>query len=108
MCTSETVDAFRPINDQFGNPFRALHEKDKNTRLIPITEVWTSYFGYDDLLYAYSPVSDLKNTRHRYSWICSLRRKSEDTRHLCGVTLHNGGARGHLGSFNPVHKFLQS
>ena len=87
MCTSETVDAFRPINDQFGNPFRALHEKDKNARLIPITEVWTSYFGYDDLLYAYSPVSDLKNTKHRYSWICSLRRKSEDKRHLCGVTL---------------------
>ena len=72
MCTKDTWDAF-------------ISSSDDNGRLIPIDFVYDDEDG--DGSYAHGPISDLENTRHRYSWICSFRLKSEDKRHLCGATL---------------------
>ena len=68
LCTSETYEASKP---------NALDM----SRLTPITEV-SSYVGHH-----VNGISDLENTKHRYPWICSLRDKTPEKRHLCGVTL---------------------
>ena len=68
LCSYETYLANKPI---------ALDV----SRLIPITEV-SSFAGHH-----VNGISDLENTKHRYSWICSLRDKTPEKRHLCGVTL---------------------
>ena len=83
MCTIDTWVAFLPSSGDNKKiaPKPPLSHRDNN-RLNPITFVGSSYGGY-----AFGPIRDLVNTKNRYSWICSLRTKSEDKRHLCGVTL---------------------
>ena len=82
MCTYDTELAFVPSSGDKRRSVQPPHQHSDNSRLTPITQVDTEYGGY-----ALGPIADLVNTRHRYSWICSLRQKSEDKRHLCGVTL---------------------
>ena len=79
MCSYETYLAFRPssINKKSESPPQNKDHK----RLTPIWAVGNNSLGE----YAVG-TSDLKNTRNRYSWICSLRRR-QDNQHLCGVTL---------------------
>ena len=79
MCTSSTYNLFYP---NFFDKKRSLHQHSNDSRLLPITEVSNSWGGH-----TFGPIPDLVNTRHRYPWICSLRQKSEDKRHLCGTTL---------------------
>ena len=82
MCTWDTWFAFFPSSGDNRRSSQHPLQHNDNSRLTPITWVSTGYGGYSD-----GPIPDLVNTRHRYSWICSLRKKSEDKRHLCGVTL---------------------
>ena len=82
MCTRDTIFAFLPTSDKRRSVQHPLQYSD-NSKLTPITSVMATY----PFVYARGPIPDLVNTRHRYSWICSLRQKSEDKRHLCGVTL---------------------
>ena len=55
----------------------------ENTRLTPIEEI--EVFGSPNNVI--SPEINFEHTRHRYSWICSLRTKGTDPEHLCAVTL---------------------
>ena len=80
MCSRDTWDAFAPSSINKRRILGPLRQRD-NDRLTPIHSVVNNSFGE----YA-SGTSDLKNTRNRYSWICSLRRR-QDNQHLCGVTL---------------------
>ena len=82
MCTRDTFNAFEPSSGDNRRSLQHPLQHSDNSRLIPIEYVSGMCGGY-----ARGPLSDLVNTRHRYSWICSLRQKSEDKRHLCGVTL---------------------
>ena len=79
MCSLDTWNVFFPaaINKRIQSPLR---HKDNN-RLTPISGVGNGSNGQ----FAFG-TSDLKNTRNRYPWICSLRRR-QDNQHLCGVTL---------------------
>ena len=83
MCTRETFNGFYAFRSE-GSINRSSIQDDPlndtdSRRLLPITHVSASL--------ASGPISDLVNTRNRYSWICSLREKSGTKRHLCGVTL---------------------
>ena len=51
-----------------------------SSKLIPISEINEEYEP------TLARVPHLENTKHRYSWLCSLRGK-EDKKHYCGVTL---------------------
>ena len=52
-------------------------EDSEDIKLIPIEEV-NSYFAR---------VPPLEHTKHRYPWLCSLRRVGQQNSHLCAVTL---------------------
>ena len=89
MCTRATWLAFRPIFDDESRSAQPSLQHNDNSRLIPIEYV-SDYYEEDydgGEIHTRGPINDLVNTRHRYSWICSLRQKSEDKRHLCGATL---------------------
>ena len=90
MCTSATISAFHPSFVDKKRSLEHTYMDGKNkSRLVPITSVGEYDVlsdDYDGVPYALG-ISDLVNTRHRYSWICSLRRRGEDKRHICGVTL---------------------
>ena len=85
MCNSNIYNAFAPLSVNNNISLNQSLQQSDNKRLIPITGVYDS--AYYNTVYTTGPISDLNNTKNRYSWLCSLRLKSEDKRHLCGVTL---------------------
>ena len=71
MCTNETWYSFVPgeraeTQEIFERQF--LTDTPNHSRLLPVTSATSDYGGYAQ------GISDLNNTRNRYSWICSLRK----------------------------------
>ena len=84
MCSRATFDAFRPASDDRKLLQKHINSNNDNfTKLLPILAV----FPGPGPGYSSGPISDLVNTRDRYSWLCSLRFKADNQCHICGVTL---------------------
>ena len=80
MCKYDIWNAFQPVSGSRQLGQQSLETDEANdTRLNPITNANPGYGA--------TGISDLINTRNRYSWLCSLQLKSELKSHICGVTL---------------------
>ena len=85
VCPSASLEWFcfqeSEILANYGS-YEACIEQNSTSRLTPIFQVDNSLLGG-----AIRTNLDFENTKHRYSWICSLRSRRQDQQHFCGVTL---------------------
>ena len=87
LCDDQTFNSFSPRDVEGNTEYTGYTEyksrKSKpDTRFTPIDNV-VDYYGGLTL----ANVPDLHHTKHRYPWICSLRKMGQPSSHICGVTL---------------------